>query len=199
MIKLIEPETQENSWDHLINDTVVMRRYIATHMLQDWDPGETWTRIMTRLDRVGVTEEDGIILTLTGTRRGQVAMDRGREVSEFDAQDIEERGNVRLPRFIAYDFRITDVTVTDGPQQRAELMMSNEARARADRNSLSGAIDKLTSFLAGGKDDDVSDATLMQRLKTMPKNQLEALLDQISVGDTPEEESAREAQKRTKK
>ncbi len=189
---------EEKSWDHLVSDEIVYRRYVPTHSLQDWDPGPVWRKVFTELDSVGVKEDDGLILTLEAKPRGPVAMDRGRELSEVDATSIEEYSNERLVRFLAYDFRIVNVEVTDGPAARRELMQSNEQKARSERTNLSGAIDRLTEYL-GGNRPQVSDRDVIERLQNMPTSQVEALLDQMTGApqqtEAPEEEAAREAKK----
>ena len=144
----------------LASHEVIFSKYISIHRLQNFDPGDVWEYEVTSFPRLGIDEDDGMILTLRGDRRGaEVFMDRGREVSNFEADNIRQYDNRAVPTFHVWDFRISAVQETDGPAARAELLESFEHRKKRTReeekekrdveSGLGSAVKELTSFLKG--------------------------------------------------
>ena len=77
---------------------VLFQRYVGEWVLSTYDPGDVWTRQTLDLASAGVTEDDGIIITLEGTRRpgGTYVVDRGQVISDEQAQQIHEFDNLSL-------------------------------------------------------------------------------------------------------
>jgi hypothetical protein len=84
-------------------------------------------------------EDDGMIIHYSGTFAGDRYLDRGRIVSDEEAEVMMEAGNT-LPQFSMWEFRISDVIATDGPQRRADILQSNDQKAARERESMFTAV-----------------------------------------------------------
>tara|TARA_R110000796_G_scaffold99092_3_gene206946 strand:- start:530 stop:1099 length:570 start_codon:yes stop_codon:yes gene_type:complete len=98
-------------------------------------------------DKLGLREDDGVIIDFEGTPRGEVAISSlGEELTESQATLREDTTGQNLPRFIAFDFRVKKLTKTDGPQQRELLMKSIDQRRQDSESTL---IETLTKAFQG--------------------------------------------------
>jgi hypothetical protein len=141
---------------------VLFHRYVGEWVLSTYDPGDVWTRQTLDLASAGVTEDDGIIISLEGTRRpgGTYVVDRGQVISDEQAQQIQEFDNTPISRYAVWDVRISHVKPTSGPQEKAGLMESFEQKKKRERTeeteqqdalgSLGEGLRELTTFLRGG-------------------------------------------------
>jgi hypothetical protein len=94
-------------------------------------------------DKLGLSEDDGVIIDFLGTPRGEVAITgEGNILTDEEAEMREEATGQNLPRYMAFDFRIRKLTKTDGPQQREMLMKSIDQRRQDSESTL---IETLTS------------------------------------------------------
>ena len=94
-------------------------------------------------DKLGLSEDDGVIIDFQGTPRGEVAITgEGSILTDEEAENRETTTGQNMPRFMAFDFRIRKLTKTDGPQQREMLMKSIDQRRQDSESTL---IETLTS------------------------------------------------------
>lgn len=134
--------------------TVIERKYFNVAYLQDVNPGGEIRDQRSDCPELGVTEEDGIIVSTLATLRGEVARHMGMEISGSQAEALERNDDrLVLPRFRVYDVRIVDAVMTDGPAERAELLASfeNEMKRRKDEKTtqmvMAESLAKLVEFM----------------------------------------------------
>ncbi len=84
-------------------------------------------------------EDDGMIIHYEGTFAGDRYIDRGRIVSDEEAEMMMEAGQT-LPQYAMWEFRIGEVIATDGPQLRERLLESAEQKAAHERESMFTAV-----------------------------------------------------------
>lgn len=133
-----EAQVVESTRDYqvLVSDRIVDRTYLAIDKLKYFDPADPWYKETIEMPQLGITENDGVILHLRGTARKsmkgdgsfeQVALtELGEEISEIEADRRQGIVNRPFPRYKTYEWRIYQVTETDGPELRAELLQSFE-------------------------------------------------------------------------
>lgn len=83
--------------------------------------------------------DDGMILKFEGTYAGDRYVDRGRLVSDEDADIMMEAGHT-VPQFAMWEFRLVEVIATDGPQRRDDILQNAEQKAAKERESMFTAI-----------------------------------------------------------
>jgi len=116
-------------------------------MISDTVHHGTWDIVVTsdrnHGDKIGLSEDDGVIIDFQGSPRGEVAITgEGSILTDEEADLREEATGQNMPRFMAFDFRIKKLTKTDGPQQREKLMKSIDQRREDSESTL---IETLTS------------------------------------------------------
>jgi hypothetical protein len=144
--------------------------------------------------------DHGLILCLAGKRRGIVGTYESqyfRDEDEIDTYE-EQFPSRRVSRFYAYDFYITRVVATNGPELRAKLhRLPEEQQADAMTRMLSqlegafSAIGANTKLQTGSQPQDIMDV-----LQKMSKEDLSALLaskEVQSVDEDPEVAALRKA------
>ena len=124
-------------------------------MVSDTVHHGTWDLVVTsdknHGDKLGLTEDDGVIIDFQGTPRGEVAItSEGSILSDEDADLREEATGQNMPRFMAYDFRIRKLTKTDGPEQREMLMKSVDQRRQDSESTLIETLTSAFQAAAGG-------------------------------------------------
>jgi hypothetical protein len=133
-------------------DTIVFTKYESQNpMVSDTQHQGTWhiqvTSDQSLGDKLGLREDDGVIIDFEGIPRGEVAISSlGEELSDSQAALREETTGQNLPRFIAFDFRVKKLTKTDGPEQRELLMKSVDQRRQDSESTL---IETLTKAFQG--------------------------------------------------
>jgi hypothetical protein len=83
--------------------------------------------------------DDGMILKFEGSYAGDRYVDRGRMVSDDDADIMMEAGHA-VPQFAMWEFRLKEVIATDGPQRREDILSNAEHKAAKEREGMFGAI-----------------------------------------------------------
>jgi len=204
----MEAATEVRDYHALVSDEIVDTKYIPESGLKNFDPGDKWIRHVIEYPPVGLQSHEGVILTIEGTRRvslqtggnAQVHLtDGGQEISESEANKREQAIGRHLPRVLAWDWRVVDVEVTDGPEQHSLLMESHEQakkrqreefekRADAD-NNLGEAIQALTKTLQGSNGEEPKAG------KVTEEEALEVVLKQF----TPDQLAEMADTKRTRK
>lgn len=92
-------------------------------------------------ERLGLTEDDGCIVSFVGTRRGEVGITAAGEVLDQASADMrEETMNTALPRLVAWDFTIARMEKTDGPEGRYKLHRSLDEKRKEGENDLVNSI-----------------------------------------------------------
>ena len=97
-------------------DTIVFTKYESQNpMVSDTQHQGTWhiqvTSDQSLGDKLGLREDDGVIIDFEGIPRGEVAISSlGEELSDSQAALREETTGQNLPRFIAFDFRVKKLT-----------------------------------------------------------------------------------------
>src|SRR3990167_7309803 len=167
-------ETPTRNWLSLVSDEIVEQKYIPISSLKYIDHSDQWERVVIDHPLLNLSADDGVIVVLTGTARRdlkemgyvEVALDEyGREISPRDILRMPPRMQAGIQKFKVWDFRVTKVTVTDGPARKADLMESYEASKRrklldeqgmrATEMSLAAAVSKLADRLEAIPGPDV--------------------------------------------
>jgi len=193
--------------DDMVSEAVVETRYFPVASLLDYEPGDPHIKQAVEYqwrDAAGdtrkITEEDGVVLTLTGRRRqGVVYRHMGREVDALEVPAIEDETRRAVPEFAAWDYRITEAVLTDGPAAKAELLESYEQKKKREgqerdiqhdaTSTLAASIDKMGQLLGNTTEaftplDDP--AALVSKLKeTLTTAQLEDMLMDIKEESQP--------------
>ena len=133
---------------------VVLTRYISTDPLHaDWQPQGNWFQQVTsdiggtrkRRPRIlvdglngeprGVNIDDGLIIDLNGTLTRIVGIVPGRPPMDEDdvEQYIDATDGQPVPMFQQWDFRITRVLKTNGPQARLDLSRTDEQKRKSSQ------------------------------------------------------------------
>lgn len=129
---------------------VVMTKYISTDSAHaDWQPeGEWFEQIVADIPRGtrrrgrpritvegvdgeerGLTVDDGCIVDIIGTTDKIVGIIPGRPpMNEEEVDDYQEVSEDPVPMFQQWDFRITQVLKTNGPQGRIDLARSEDQK-----------------------------------------------------------------------
>jgi hypothetical protein len=117
---------------------IVFRKYESTNkMVTDTIHQGDWHIQVTADERLGLTEEDGVIIDFIGKPLGLVALsNRGEVLSEEEAELREEASGQNLPRFRQFGFSIKKLTKTDGPEGRRMLQMSQDQRRKESDSNL---------------------------------------------------------------
>lgn len=140
---------------------VIRTEYRTMSNTSDYWPGEQYTRQVTELTwadakgaRRAVTEDDGIILTVEYRQRGVTQRAFGREVGAEEAAAIQAETRRSIPEMMAWDGYLIKAEQTDGPEQKAELLESFEAKKKRERKEkdmqetaishLARSLDKIT-------------------------------------------------------
>lgn len=174
------------------NGLIIQRKYFNVAFLQDVNPGAEIRDQRSDLPELGVTEEDGIIVSTLATLRGEVGRHMGMEISQEDAEELERNDdNVAIPRFRVYDVRVVDAVQTDGPSEREELLASfeNEMKSRKNEKTqqmiMAESLSKLVEFLGNksAPDNDGAIVTPEQIMEMMTPEQLREMADLM---DAPE-------------
>ena len=126
----------------LVDGAIVMTDRYRVEFLPDYEPPDIHKREITAAtwknaqgELVSVGEDDGLILRLEGKRRPQSTWRHmGRELDEFEAKEIMTETRRTIPEFACWDYRLVEVVVTDGPEQKAELLESTEQAKRRSRD-----------------------------------------------------------------
>tara|TARA_Y100000310_G_C20442930_1_gene696966 strand:- start:213 stop:746 length:534 start_codon:yes stop_codon:yes gene_type:complete len=153
---------EKRDYQALVTGEVIERKYIPVAKLKYLNQEDEWPVTVIEDEFLGITEEDGVIIIKTGKARmdlgtgdyAQVRRDQyGREIPAADQRDIPANVLARMPIFKVWDFRITEVTETDGPAQKKRLMETYEgqkqrmaeehAAEQATQLSLADAVSKL--------------------------------------------------------
>lgn len=171
----------------IADGTVIERKYFSVAFLQDVNPGPEIRDQRSDCPELGVTEEDGIIVSTLATLRGEVARHMGMELSPAQAEALERNDDrLILPRFRVYDVRIVDAVQTDGPSERAELLASfeNEMKKRKDEKTtqmvMAESLAKLVEFMSNngaGSGDDGAIITPEAIMEAMTPEQMREMAD----------------------
>lgn len=123
-----------------------------------------------------VSEDDGLIIKLEGKNRGEVGITGdGRELSFEEADDQHARSGKPIPRFTAWDFFVTSVLRTNGPEQRFNLLKSAEEQKEEQMGEMAKAI---RDAFAGMMPGTVPTADPQALLNAMTEEQVAAYLEE---------------------
>tara|TARA_R110002020_G_scaffold3108_15_gene14269 strand:+ start:1504 stop:2145 length:642 start_codon:yes stop_codon:yes gene_type:complete len=160
-------------------------------MLSDTMHGETWDDQFIEMESVGITEDMGCIVSVTGRSKGEVAIAANGEVISNEAAEMrEEASGSNIPRFNAYDFRITKIEKTDGPEQKQALQRTHDQqRAKSEENmfdSISKAMSQAVIAANNGGNMAPSEAQIADYLASLAPGQRMEII--ASTEDQIEEE-----------
>lgn len=174
------------------NELVIQRKYFNVAFLQDVNPGAEIRDQRSDLPELGVTEDDGIIVSTLATLRGEVGRHMGMEISAEDAAELERNDdNLYITRYRVYDVRVVDAVITDGPAEREELLASfeNEMKNRKNEKTqqmiMAESLSKLVQFL-GNKENDQPDGAIVTPEQVMEMMTPEQLREMADLMDAPE-------------
>ncbi len=142
---------------------VVMTKYVSTDpMKADWQPVGEWFEQVTadlpgrraRLsvkgrdgDR-GLMVDDGLIVDLVGTSGRTVGIVPGQPpMDEVQIDEYEEVNQKPVPVFEEWQFRVTRVLLTSGPEDRAALSKSEDIKRASAQTEMFEAIKQ--AFIEG--------------------------------------------------
>lgn len=140
-----------------------------------------------------IKEDQGVIISLEGTRRpGFVHRHMGREVTPIEAEEIRSETSRRVPEFAVWDYKITEVLQTDGPEARRELLESYESKRKREGrerdqqadgiNVLGKAIEKMTSVMQPGE-PQTTEQLMAQLQDQLSPSQVEEML--VGMAENP--------------
>ena len=113
--------------------TIIERKYESTNpMISDTQHKGVWKRYgLCAHEKLGLTEDHGVIINLMGTSNGEIAIAPDGSILRGDAIDIrEELIGVNLTRSQEFVFRVEKLTKTNGPQLREELQHTADQRRK---------------------------------------------------------------------
>lgn len=124
-----------------------------------------------------VSEDDGLIIKLEGKNRGEVGITGdGRELSFEEADEQHARSGRPIPRYIAWDFYVTSVLRTNGPEQRFNLLKSAEEQKEEQMGEMAKAIrDAFQGMMPGSVPEAANPQSL---LDSMTEEQVAAYLEE---------------------
>jgi len=201
--ELIESEPVTTDYQSLVSDKVVDVTYLAINKLKYFDPADPWFKETIEMPSVGVLENDGCILYLRGTARKSMKGDGsyeqvgltelGEEIGEIEADRRQGIIQRPIPRYKVYEWRIWQVTETDGPALREELLQSYETWKQDQKKQkledlsaskdLASAMREFAGNLKGG--NMTEEQVLAQALDKMTPEMLIELAEQKKES-TPE-------------
>jgi hypothetical protein len=133
--------------DQSDKNQVVMTKFISNNPRKaDWQPaGEWFEQVVTDVGRKGrgpaitvhgidgevrgVSQEDGLIIDLVGTMSGLVGIVPGLPpMSEEQIAEYEAATEKPVPLYQRWDFRITRILKTNGPELRVALSKTEEQK-----------------------------------------------------------------------
>jgi hypothetical protein len=128
-------------------ERIIFRKYESTNkMVTDMIHEGDWHIQVTADARLGLGEEDGVIIDFIGRPISLVAMtNRGEILNEDEAELREEASGGNLPRYRQFGFRIHKLTKTDGPEGRRMLSLSQDQKRKEGENNL---VDSIASAFA---------------------------------------------------
>lgn len=142
-------------------DHVVMSKYISMNsMLADWQPEGKWfEQVVADINRSGVdrlqiededgnavklTDDHGLIVSLEGTLDKVVGIVPGVPVMDEEAaEEYREATGAPVPMYQKWDFRVTEVLKTCGPQDREALARSEDQKRQDSESSLLETLTKV--------------------------------------------------------
>lgn len=147
-------------------DSVVFRKFVSNNSLNDFLPNQDkkWSQTTVGMPKAlmelarrnpnfqhrllrenpdgsntTLSPDDGMILKFEGSYAGDRYVDRGRLVSNDDADIMMEAGHT-VPQFGMWEFRLAEVIATDGPQRREDILANAEQKAAKEREGMFTAI-----------------------------------------------------------
>ena len=171
-----------------LKDKVWFVKYESQNpMVSDTVHESGWDIQVVADERLGLSEDDGCIITYKGKRRGEIGITPNGDVVQ--GEEIELREGIldrRIPRFVAWEFRLDSLVKTDGPQRREALQRTYEQqRLEGEKNLLNvlaEAFQKGTSPM--GAPGRVDPADLNKYLMSLDPAQRQALL----INSEPDED-----------
>lgn len=158
--------------------TVVLTKYISVDPLHaDWQPPQEWLEEVIvdvgggrRRERIqvgtdtgvrGLQIDDGLIVRLVGTMTRVVGILKGRPpLNEDEVDAYNEVNEEHVPLFQQWDFRIASVLKTSGPQDRLNMIRSEDQKRLDSQAAMFEAITKAFQMgmagQAGNLNPDVS-------------------------------------------
>lgn len=157
MTVLIDPTKEQDVEERILEDgvplelgemtkQVVLTKYISMDPQHaDWQPAEEWFEEVTadvggkgRSDRIQIldggsgrrlSDDDGMIVKLRGTLSRIVGMVPGQPpMDERTVEDFIDATGRNVPRFQQWDFRITEVLLTNGPEGRRDMLRGEDQK-----------------------------------------------------------------------
>ena len=133
---------------------VVMTKYVSMNEQHaDWQPSGEWFEQVTSDVGLGrdarivvkgvdgedraVSIDDGLIIDLVGKMSGVVGMSpEGQPMSEEQARNYRDATGRALPMFQKWDFRISRILKTNGPEARHSLLRSEDQKRQAAQTEM---------------------------------------------------------------
>ena len=172
---------------------VIFSRYESHDpMVTDTIHGDLWVEEYVVSEHLGLVEDDGCIIRLHGTPRGQVGIAKtGDVLTDEQADQREEMGGEAIQRYAAYDFRIAWIKKTDGPERREKLVMAAETRKQDSEKDMYSSI--ATAFqnamAQSGNSGPMSHSQMQEALNNYTPDQIRAMADMADINsddDSPE-------------
>ena len=145
----------------LVSDEVVETKYLPHREMRFIDKPDEWEQEFVAYPRLGITEDDGLIVTMTWKVRkdlrnggyAEIYLDEyGREFGPEEKSRMPDNPRTRamVPNK-AWDGRVTGVQETDGPEQRRVLLQSHEQaklQAKKDKDAQDDSQRQLADAIA---------------------------------------------------
>ena len=168
LVKACDPETSPilyykyESLDPMVSDT----RHEASSPWWEQTTGTPellrsdgeYDTILTTKSGHEVNIDDGFILDFHGTPTRTVAIDQNGDVlDEAQSRAREQVNGRRLRRYTEWGFRLHKATLTDGPDQRFQLLETEKVQRERAEGKMAGRLEQVFSTLItkmGGSIDD---------------------------------------------
>ena len=133
----------------------------------------------------GINVDDGRIFRFNGHLRGVVGI-----MNEEEADDMEEATDEEVPRYHAWDFKVSSVKITNGPELRHNLQKAPDDQRQEEFAQMAAAIKEAFVSVQGPSLDVNQLAPTAQSLVDMSEDQLQAALEVKRAAEDEEEMAA---------
>tara|TARA_R100001244_G_scaffold110322_1_gene81586 strand:+ start:2210 stop:2938 length:729 start_codon:yes stop_codon:yes gene_type:complete len=153
--------------------------------ISDTIHGDLWVEEVTEQEHLGIAVDDGCIVRLHGTPRGEVGISKTGDILTSESASMrEEVGGEAIPRYMAYDFRVAWINKTDGPERNNKLIQNAEQRKLDGEkdmfDSIASAFQKAVGNLSNSGETD-GPAQVKTVLDGMTPDELRAMADMAEI------------------
>lgn len=173
--------------DDIMGKVWFMKYESPDPMVSDTAHTNEWVIQLTAHEKLGLVEDDSCIVTFNGKNVGEVGiLPNGESVRGEEIELRESVTNRRIPRFVAWEFRIASFEKTDGLQRRLALHQTHEQQRKTAEASLLDTIGQAFSNMGPVKPAP-SPADFEKYFNSLSPEQRQAMLIAHGPDDGAEE------------